>query len=80
MAWGTGSALANRAVDSVVGPRQIEHVQSQPQVEPMQSSYAGETCANQQKAFLDCMEANSGEMSRCQYYFDTMQQCKAGFN
>lgn len=46
----------------------------------MQSSYAGETCANQQKAFLDCMEANSGEMSRCQYYFDTMQQCKAGFN
>eukprot|EP00894_Picocystis_sp_ML_P003037 jgi/Pico_ML_1/53554/g4084.t1 len=80
MAWGTGSAIANRAVDSVAGPRQIEHVHSQPEAAPAQASYAGETCANQQKAFLDCMEANSGEMSRCQYYFDVMQQCKAGFN
>ena len=26
MAFGTGSAIANRAVDSVMGPRQVEHV------------------------------------------------------
>lgn len=26
MAFGTGSAVANRAVDSVMGPRQVEHV------------------------------------------------------
>ena len=26
MAFGTGSAVANRAVDSIMGPRQVEHV------------------------------------------------------
>lgn len=26
MAFGTGSAVANRAVDAVMGPRQVEHV------------------------------------------------------
>lgn len=28
MAFGTGSAVANRAVDAVMGPRQVEHVHS----------------------------------------------------
>ena len=38
MAFGTGSAVANRAVDAVMGPRQVEHVNAAaPQA-------AGETC------------------------------------
>ena len=28
MAFGTGSAVANRAVDAIMGPRQVEHVHS----------------------------------------------------
>lgn len=28
MAFGGGSAVANRAIDSVMGPRQVEHVHS----------------------------------------------------
>ncbi len=44
--------------------------------QPQQQVVAGEACGAQQKAFLDCMQANSGEMTMCQYYFDAMQKCK----
>merc|ERR1719487_2425816 len=29
MAWGAGSAIGHRAIDSMFGPRQIEHVHTQ---------------------------------------------------
>ena len=44
----------------------------------MQQGGAAEACGAQQKAFLDCMQANGGEMTMCQYYFDAMQKCKIG--
>jgi hypothetical protein len=39
MAMGTGSAVAHRAVDSMMGPRQVEHVHANaPAAAPGQSS------------------------------------------
>jgi hypothetical protein len=35
-------------------------------------------CAQQAKAFAECMSRNNGEMTACQFYFEAMQQCKVG--
>mmetsp|Transcript_14288 Transcript_14288/g.36019 ORF Transcript_14288/g.36019 Transcript_14288/m.36019 type:complete len:139 (+) Transcript_14288:104-520(+) len=76
-ALGTGSAVAHEAIHGAVrsfsgGSEEQPHHQQQQQ----QVAAGGEACGAQQKAFLDCMQANSGEMTMCQYYFDAMQKCK----
>jgi hypothetical protein len=59
MAFGTGSAVAHRAVDAVVGPRTIQHEHAQVSdgqgnVSRSQiTTVSGDTCANQTKAFQD---------------------------
>ncbi len=82
---GTGSALAHRAVDSVMGPRTMSVVhEGAPAAEggapaggaPM----AAAACSNQMKAFTDCLNGSDGDIARCQFYHDALQQCKrAGF-
>jgi hypothetical protein len=77
MALGTGSALAHKAVDSVMGgggghapaaaPEPAQHQQSMPTEGP---------CAAQAKTFSECMSNNFGDMGTCQQYFDAMQACK----
>ena len=57
MAYGTGSAIAHRAVDSVMGPRtmHVEH-HGQQEAAPAAPAFNGgamDACANQQKAFMD---------------------------
>lgn len=74
MALGTGSALAHRAVDSVLGSRHPEPAQATAAAEELVRDNA--PCAEQAKAFADCMSYNNGEMDRCQEYFQNMQQCR----
>ena len=75
---GTGSAMAHRAVDSVMGPRTM-HVEAAPAAEaaPMASAGAA-ACANQMKAFNECLGSSEGSIANCQFYFDALQQCKRG--
>merc|ERR1719171_1607714 len=76
-ALGTGSAVAHEAIHGAVrsfsGDGGHEAAPQQQQV-----AAGAEACGAQQKAFLDCMQANNGEMTMCQYYFDSMQKCKIG--
>ncbi|KXZ41786.1 hypothetical protein GPECTOR_284g756 [Gonium pectorale] len=82
-ALGTGSALANRAVDAVMGPRTVvhEHVhEGAPAPAPAApAAYNAPPtdgpCGGQVKAFADCMSKHNGDMGACQWYFDMMQQC-----
>ena len=77
MALGTGSAMAHRAVDAVMGSRHPE---------PQEAQAAAQTivqenlpCTEQAKAFSDCMSfANERgyDMGACQHYFESMQQCR----
>ncbi|MEW5305195.1 MAG: hypothetical protein WDW36_007754 [Sanguina aurantia] len=83
-AMGTGSAIAHRAVDSMMGPRGGSEAaapappqQQQQQYQPQQQSN-GEACGSHVKSFSECMSRNNGDMSSCQFYFDSMQQCKMG--
>ena len=62
MAFGTGSAIAHRAVDGIMGPRTVthEHVTSDGQASsgPMEPPHlttvsGADACANQTKSFQD---------------------------
>ena len=58
MAFGTGSAVAHRAVDAVMGPRTIQHetvvAESAAAPAPMANSFGGsDACNVHSKAFQD---------------------------
>ncbi len=74
MALGTGSALAHRAVDSVLGSRHPEPAQATAAAEELVKDNA--PCNQQAKVFADCMSDNNGAMEACQYYFDRLQSCR----
>ncbi|OAE28572.1 hypothetical protein AXG93_2175s1560 [Marchantia polymorpha subsp. ruderalis] len=70
MAFGTGSAVAHRAVDAIAGPRTIqhEHVQTSDGAgntsDSQITTVAQNACSNQSKAFQDCIQANNDDIGR----------------
>lgn len=75
MAMGTGMAVANRAVDAVMGPRQTEVVhrhEGAPAAAP-----ASGVCQFQQDQLNQCMRSSS-DASACQQYMDALKQCQQG--
>jgi len=85
-ALGTGSALAHRAVDAVMGPRggSSEAAPAAPAAPEVYAAApqasAEERCAQQAKAFAECMSRNNADMGACQFYYEAMQSCKRGDN
>mmetsp|Transcript_37451 Transcript_37451/g.58525 ORF Transcript_37451/g.58525 Transcript_37451/m.58525 type:complete len:177 (+) Transcript_37451:30-560(+) len=80
MAFGTGSAVANRAVDAVMGPRTVEHVHSNQPAAPQQAAApAGGACGNEMKMFQDCVTNSGGDVSACQAYMDMLNTCRTQF-
>jgi len=89
-ALGTGSALAHRAVDAVMGPRGGSEPAAAAAPAPAPAApevYAAapqasaeERCAQQAKAFAECMSRNNADMGACQFYYEAMQSCKRGDN
>ncbi|KAF7803780.1 coiled-coil-helix-coiled-coil-helix domain-containing protein 10, mitochondrial-like [Senna tora] len=81
MAFGTGSAVAHRAVDAVMGPRTIQHetVVSEAAAAapvPTSNSFSGDACSVHSKAFQDCINSYGNDISRCQFYMDMLAECK----
>lgn len=88
MAFGGGSAIANRAIDAVVGPRsmQVEHVGQDGNpvdnnavgAEPVSDMYEPPMkCSSEIEGFNQCLGDNSGDVSSCKFYFDMLSQCQA---
>lgn len=76
MALGTGSAMAHRAVDAVLGSR---HPEPQAATEAADIMVREQLpCADQAKQFSDCMMYTNGDMGSCQKYFEAMQSCRVG--
>ena len=74
MALGTGSAMAHRAVDAVMGSRHPA---------PAEATQAAQTivqdqlpCSEQAKSFGECMSMSNGDMEACRVFFEYMQQCR----
>jgi hypothetical protein len=88
LAFGTGSAVAHRAVDAVMGPRTVqhEHMNIPPQMPPQQQEVAvsalsappsvADACGNYMKSFQECINVNGTDISKCQFYLDMLTDCK----
>ncbi|KAJ4847915.1 hypothetical protein Tsubulata_011751 [Turnera subulata] len=81
MAFGTGSAVAHRAVDAVMGPRTIQHetVVSEAAAAapaPPAGSMGADACSVHSKAFQDCVSNFGSDISRCQFYMDMLSECR----
>ncbi|XP_043695787.1 hemiasterlin resistant protein 1-like [Telopea speciosissima] len=85
MAFGTGSAVAHRAVDAVMGPRVIQHETvvsgATAAAAPASGSTMGnvggaDACGVQSKAFQDCLNNYGNDISKCQFYMDMLTECR----
>jgi len=85
MAFGTGSAIAHRAVESVVGPRTVQHeyVGNEAAGAPAPAANmntGSDACNNQYKSFTDCLSSYGNDISKCQFYMDMLSECKKNSN
>ncbi|KAL8541771.1 hypothetical protein ACS0TY_002868 [Phlomoides rotata] len=81
MAFGTGSAVAHRAVDSVMGPRTIQHetVGSEAAAAPASAAPSmggSDACGMHFKAFQDCLNSSGNDIGKCQFYMDMLSDCR----
>ncbi|KAL1196275.1 hypothetical protein V5N11_005422 [Cardamine amara subsp. amara] len=77
VAFGTGHAVAHRAVDAVMGPRTIKHetvVSEAVSASPVSKTMT--SCDIHSKAFQDCVNHFGSEISKCQSYMDMLNECK----
>ncbi|KAI5063363.1 hypothetical protein GOP47_0021910 [Adiantum capillus-veneris] len=84
MAFGTGSAIAHRAVDGIMGPRTVTHEHATPDApasaaSPNLTTVSGsDACTNQTKSFQDCVNAYGSDIGKCQFYIDMLNECRRG--
>ncbi|OEL37164.1 hypothetical protein BAE44_0001818 [Dichanthelium oligosanthes] len=81
MAFGTGSAMAHRAVDAVIGPRTIQHETVVPETAaaaPAAPMMNADSCSIHSKAFQDCLNNYGSDISKCQFYLDMLNECRRG--
>lgn len=81
MAFGTGSAIAHRAVGAVANSfsgsdAPQEAAPAMQQHEPVQQQQQQNVCGNDQRAFLECLNTNSNDISSCQFFLDQFKQCQ----
>jgi len=83
MAFGTGSAVAHKAVDSISGAfsgggsaseAPVQHA-AETVAAPRMPVYAGASCSNYQKDLYQCLNENNNSASACQFYFDQLKSC-----
>ncbi|MED6157014.1 hypothetical protein PIB30_118619 [Stylosanthes scabra] len=80
MAFGTGSAVAHRAVDSIMGPRTVQHEMVEPAAGAAASAVptanSMDACNIHSKAFQDCINSYGSDISKCQFYMDMLAECR----
>jgi len=83
MAFGTGSAIAHRAVGAVAGsfsgdgeaaPEQGGYEQPQ-QAAPL-NQVGQEVCGQDKALFFDCLKSNGGDAQSCQFLYEALQTCQ----
>lgn len=74
--------MANRAVDAVMGPRQVEMTHrteeapvAAPMAQPVHQARSTNVCQIQQEQLNQCL-GQAGDMTHCSYYFDMLKQCQ----
>ena len=77
MAFGTGSAIAHRAVGAVAGSLSGSgNGNDDVVVEEKQMAPANNPCEVDQRAFVACLDTNGNDLSQCQMYYDGLKACQ----
>jgi len=84
MAFGTGSAIAHRAVGAVAGSfgggSEGEAVQqTEQQQQPMQAQnqqMVQGACGMDKQMFFECLKVNQGDQQSCSFLYQTLQECQ----
>lgn len=87
MAFGTGSAIAHRAVGAVAGSMsgggggEAAPVEAggydQQQQQKMQSSQQPQgACSNDKQMFYECLQVNRGDQEACKFLYQQLQECQ----
>merc|ERR1740115_101592 len=72
MAFGTGSAVAHRAVDSVMGPRGGNETSSN----DAPAAVKGGPCGDEFTQFNQCVNDSQGNVASCRFFYDVLSQCQ----
>lgn len=86
MAFGTGSAIAHRAVGAAAGAMSGGSESSQPEAQQQQRapvpapSATPSACQHDMTAFNQCMSDNNNNVSSCDFFFKSLQQCQSSSN
>lgn len=64
MALGTGSQLASRTFDNVMGPREIQI-----------KNVENEKCINEKNLYNECIKNGGSDISPCKNYMEMMNEC-----
>ena len=85
MAFGTGSAIAHRAVGAVANSfggseegapvEQQQQPQQQYAADPQQQQLVG-ACASDKEMFFDCLKVNQGDQQACSFLYDQLKACQ----
>lgn len=84
MAFGTGSAIAHRAVGAVAGSfggggseqqAAPEYAQGSMPAQEMQQQFQG-ACAMDKQMYYECLQTNKGDQEVCQFLYDQLMQCQ----
>ncbi|KAL1336176.1 hypothetical protein AAHE18_10G043300 [Arachis hypogaea] len=76
MGLGTGSAVAHRAMDAIMGPQTIDVVGKDAAAAPVPPANSMDACNIQSEAFQDCINSYGSDISRCQFYMDMLAECR----
>jgi hypothetical protein len=82
MAFGTGSAVAHRAVGAVAGsfggggeaqnaPESSAGAMPDAQQQKLQGA-----CSMDKEMFFECLQVNKGDQQSCSFLYDQLQQCQ----
>jgi len=83
MAFGTGSAIAHRAVGAAAGaltgggepaPAQ-QPVEMAGDMQHQQQQLQG-ACSNDKQMFFECLQVNRGDQQSCSFLYEQLQQCQ----
>merc|ERR1719323_1202722 len=82
MAFGTGSAIAHRAVGAVAnsfGGNDEQATQAR-NVKPIEQheNFHNDACSQDKKMYFDCLKQNNGDQNSCNFLYDTLKSCQNG--
>ena len=82
MAFGTGSAIAHRAVGAAAGAMsgggggEVYADEGPAQDNMQQQQQLQGACASDKQMFFECLQVNKGDQQACAFLFESLKECQ----